>query len=444
MHIFVVYLRIHLTKSSVMLIEFSVGNYLSIKDKKTLSLEASSITEHKGNLFKVAKYNLLRSAVLYGANSSGKSNFLKAMSTMRRIVLRSGKLASTDTLDVIPFLLNTQTTKEPSFFEVLFLIDEKRFRYGFEVNDTQIKTEWLFQMDGTKEIPLFIREGQAIEIMACFSEAKGLEIKTRSNALFLAIIDQFNGPTAEQILRWFNNWATISGLMHDNYRGITLEMLETEESRLMLKDFYVNLDLGFQDLNLILTDLTTDKLVSKKFPEEVIKQIIAQFKGEAIKFGEIETIHKVFDNKGDVISTKRFDLDQQESAGTNKIIDISGAIFRTLKNGGVIVVDELDTKLHPLLTLAIIQLFNSTESNKKNAQLIFATHDTNLLSHGCFRRDQIYFTEKDKFEATDLYSLVEYKENGTKIRKDRSFEKDYIDGRYGAIPYLGDYLTMSR
>jgi hypothetical protein len=122
---------------------------------------------------------------------------------------------------------------------------------------------------------------------------------------------------------------------------------------------------------------------------------------------------------------------------------MSGVITFCLRLGKVVVIDELDAKLHPLLTMAIVKLFNSPETNPKNAQLIFATHDTNLLNYGCFRRDQIYFTEKDRFEATDLYSLAEYKEpDGKKVRKDRSFEKDYIEGRYGAIPFVGDFSKL--
>ena len=126
----------------------------------------------------------------------------------------------------------------------------------------------------------------------------------------------------------------------------------------------------------------------------------------------------------------------------NKLFNISGPIFDVLNEGGLLVVDELDASLHPLLTLAITKLYNSNEFNKNNAQLIFATHDTNLLNHGNYRRDQIYFVEKDQYGASDIYSLVEYKEDGKTIRKDRSFEKDYIDGRYGAIPFIGNLSNI--
>lgn len=141
------------------------------------------------------------------------------------------------------------------------------------------------------------------------------------------------------------------------------------------------------------------------------------------------------------MGTTEFDMIDQESVGTNKVYNLSGPLFETLRNGGILVVDELDSSLHPLLTLAITRLFNSKSSNPKGAQLIFATHDTNLLSYGKFRRDQIFFIEKDEYGSSDLYSLVEYREEDSSVppRNDRSFEKDYIQGRYGAIPFIGGF-----
>lgn len=420
-----------------MILEFNVGNYLSFKERRTLTLESSPITEFEENVANFCNHKILRSAVIYGANSSGKSNLIKAMSTMRRLVTHSSRLSSTDRLNIEPFLLNTKTETAASLFEVLFLLDDGRFRYGFEVNNSIIVSEWLFKLIKNKEVPFFIRDKDKIEVFDVFNEASNLEEKTRGNALFLSVVDQFNGPISKKIMKWFHNWSTISGLKHEDYRGITLSMLEKELSKNQLKNFYKSLDLGFQEINLIVGEIAPDRLAFKNIPNEILSKIITDLKGG--KVATIETLHKKFDNKGNFVDLRRFDLDLQESAGTNKIVDMSGAIFKTIAEGSILVIDELDAKLHPLLTLAIIKLFNSPDLNKNNAQLIFATYDTNLLSYGCFRRDQIYFTEKDKFEATDLYSLVEYKEeDGGKVRKDRSFEKDYINGRYGAIPFIGD------
>lgn len=420
-----------------MLLEFSVGNYLSFQEKKTLSLVASSISDYKEtNVFISQKHTILKGAVIYGANASGKSNFIRAMSTMKRIVMFSFNQSSTKSLDVTPFMLNTETENSPSYFEILFDILGVRYRYGFEVTDKEVESEWLYESKKKAEKLLFIRQGEGIEVSSSYKEGQNLEDKTRNNALFLSVVDQFNGVIAKRIMKWFNNFIAISGLTHENYELVTFKMLDNKSTAKQLGDFYDKLDLGFDGLS-IHKDKFDPKRISEDTPEAFVKLLIKDLEG-AYRF-KITTLHKKFDHKNRTISDVEFDMRSQESAGTNKVFNISGPIFEVLHEGGVLIIDELDSSLHPLMTLAITQLFNSEKENTKNAQLIFTTHDTNLFSYGKYRRDQIYFIEKDKYGASDLYSLVEYREeDGGKIRKDRSFENDYIQGRYGAIPYIGD------
>ena len=423
-----------------MLLEFSVGNYLSFKTKTTLSLAATSIKEHVDtNIFSTERLDLLKGAVSYGANASGKSNFIKAMSTMRRLVLQSFEQSSTYELDIVPFLLNTDTEQSASFFETVFIIDNIRYRYGFEVDDKQVHAEWLFEAPKNADKPLFIREEDGIEVMKGFPEGKDLEERTRENALFLAVADQFNGKIAKKIMQWFNNFITISGLSHEGYKGVTFGMLENKQTSTALLDFYKKLDLGFDDISISKKPFDGKEL-PKDMPESLVKQLVTDLEG-AFKI-DIKTIHKKYDAKGKAIGQVEFDMRSQESSGTNKLFNISGPVFDVLNDGGVLVVDELDASLHPLLTLAVTKLFNSKDFNRNNAQLIFATHDTNLLYYGNYRRDQIYFIEKDQYGVSDMYSLVEYKEQGKTIRKDRSFEKDYIEGRYGAIPFIGNLSNV--
>jgi AAA15 family ATPase/GTPase len=434
-------LRNNLTNTHIMLLEFSVGNYLSFKEKTTLSLVATPIKEHvETNIFSTERHNLLKGAVIYGANASGKSNFIKAMSTMRRLVLQSFDQSSANELDIIPFLLNTETEFAPSSFEAVFLIENTRYRYGFEVNNNIIVAEWLFEALKQAEKPLFIREKEGIEVMnKAFPEGKDLEERTRDNALFLAVVDQFNGKIAKKIMKWFNNFITISGLRHEGYKAVTFDMLENKDTHMTLMDFYGKLDLGFEDLT-ISKKLFDPKELPSDLPEVFMKQFVTDFEG-AFKI-DIKTIHKKYNSKDKEVGKIEFDMRSQESAGTNKLFNISGPVFDVLNDGGVLIVDELDASLHPLLTLAITKLFNSKDFNHNNAQLIFATHDTNLLYYGNYRRDQIYFVEKNKFGASEIYSLVEYKEAGKTVRKDRSFEKDYIEGRYGAIPFIGNLSNV--
>lgn len=419
-----------------MLLEFSIGNFLSFKTKTTLSLAATSIKEHiDTNIFSAERRDLLKGAVIYGANASGKSNFIRAMSTMRRLVIQSFEQSSADELGITPFLLNTETENAPSFFETVFIIDSIRYRYGFEADDKRIHAEWLFEAPKNTEKPMFLREYDGIEVMKNFPEGKDLEGRTRDNALFLAVTDQFNGKIAKKIMQWFNNFITISGLTHEGYKGVTFGMLEDKQTSTKLLNFYKKLDMGFDDISINKKPFDPKEL-PKEMPESFVKQVITDLEG-AFKI-DIKTIHKKYNNENKIVDHVEFDMRSQESSGTNKIFNISGPVFDVLNDGGVLVVDELDASLHPLLTLAVTRLFNSKQFNPNNAQLIFATHDTNLLYYGNYRRDQIYFVEKDQFGASDMYSLVEYKEEGKTIRKDRSFEKDYIEGRYGAIPFIGN------
>jgi len=417
-----------------MLLEFSVGNHLSFRDRKTLSLEATNIKDYgESNIINTTRRNLLTGAIIYGANSSGKSNLIKAMATMRSLVLTTFSRSSVSELDIMPFLLQQGRSTEPSFFEVVFIIDSTRYRYGFEVTNTVVISEWLFEATKEKEHPLFVRQGDGIEVMSSFKEGNDLEERTRDNVLFLSLVDQFNGPTATKILHWFKNFVVISGLATSRYRRVTQDLLENEQTKPLLKDFYKSSDLGFDDL-VISANKPEDELVDQQVAESVIRYHLQQ-----------KTVHKVYDKQNKYVGTTEFDMNDQESVGTNKVYNLSGPLFETLRNGGILVVDELDSSLHPLLTLAITRLFNSKTSNPKGAQLIFATHDTNLLTYGKFRRDQIFFVEKDEYGSSDLYSLVEYREEDSSVppRNDRSFEKDYIQGRYGAIPFIGGFQKFT-
>lgn len=422
-----------------MLFNFTIGNFRSFSERKTLSMEPASISDHPQNLIKKAQYSFLSSAVIYGANASGKSNLLRGVNTMKRIVVENFDKRSVSEIPYDPFLLNTRTSNEPTFYEVVFLVEKIKYRYGFEADINSIHSEWLFATEKKTEKPLFLRVPEGIEVMGNFPEGKDLEEKTRDNALFLSVVDQFNGHIASRIMKWFRNFNIISGLSHDNYRRVTFAMLDKPELNEILTNFFIDIDLGFDKIKLERKEFNPSELPTD-VPEDILKQLVSDLEGK--KLANLRTVHKVYDDNQNFIKEIDFDARRQESSGTNKIIDLSGPVFDTLKDGGVLVIDELDAKLHPLLTLSIVRLFQSQEINKNGAQLIFATHNTNILSICNLRRDQIYFVEKNKIGSSDLYSLVEYNKDG-KVRKDRSFEKDYINGRYGAIPYFGDFNKLS-
>jgi len=416
-----------------MLIGFSVGNYKSFKETVTLSMVASSITEEEkeldeNNVFEINhKLNLLKSAAIYGANASGKSNLIAAINFMKWFVLNSSKETQvSEAIYIEAFRLSTETEKEPSFFEIVFLLEGKTFRYGFEVNAREVVSEWLFQADDSEEQMLFERDFDNY-ILDNFPEGQGISDKTRSNALFLSVVAQFNGKVSGKILLWFSKTLQlISGLQDTQYRKETLESFENESHRHDIIEFIKKLDLGITDI----------QITNKPLPIVSQKTAMFGFPYSEIK-PAVKTVHRKYDAEGKQSAIELFDIDKYESEGTNKLFALAGLLLDTLRTGKILLIDELDARLHPLITRELICLFNSNETNPHNAQLIFTTHDTNLLSSKTFRKDQIWFTEKDNKGATDLYSLVEYK-----VGKDASFERDYIIGKYGAIPFIGNFKEL--
>lgn len=419
-----------------MLVQFTVGNFLSFNQKRMLNLEAKGISELKTNISTFRAQKILRSAVIYGANSSGKSNLIKALERMREVVLASVRLNDTDELDYSPYLLSTETENQPTFFEIIFWQDLTRYRYGFEYNLNQIVNEWLFTgKSETKEKPLFLRTTEGIGVDAKFKEGKGNESKTNNNRLFVSLVAQLGGDISKKVLEFFNGYNVLSGLEHNDYTGFTTRMLHKnlngcDESL----ELYQKLKLGFQDIKAIESDFNPLE-IPENIPDKLRVKLIKDLSGK--RTISLKTVHNKFDKKGKIVDLVLLDKLKNESEGTNKIIDLSGPIFDTLKLGKALIIDELDAKLHPLITMRIVELFNSPESNPNNAQLIFATHDTNLLGEELFRRDQIWFTEKDEQEQTDLYSLYDFNlPDGSKVRTDSNLEKNYIRGRYGAIPFI--------
>jgi AAA15 family ATPase/GTPase len=422
-----------------MLVNFTFQNFRSIRDEKTLSMEASSIKELKESVINNGSYKILPAAVMYGANSSGKSNVLQALQTMRGVLLDSVKLNPKDELNYQPFKLDNESAQKPTSFEIQFIQDKIKYRYGFDYDLSHICKEWLYEKkEGQREYNLFLRVENEFEVSKSrFTEGIGKEKSTPSNRLFVSLVAQLNGAKSLRILDWFQYCNFISGTDRHGYEGFTIQMFhEHLDGYQQALDFFHRTQLGFNDLQVTVAKIADDAFkYMTQIPEYVRIKMESELKGKSIF--ETKTTHNIYDKNGKVIAVESFSKEDMESEGTKKIIEISGPLFNTLKGGHILVVDELDAKLHPILTRSILQLFMNNETNPDGAQLIFATHDTNLLNLEYLRRDQIWFTEKDRTDSTDLYSLVEFKdENGTKIRNDRSFQKDYINGRYGAIPFL--------
>jgi len=343
---------------------------------------------------------------------------------------------------VEPFRLNTDSIKSPSEFEVIFLYENTQYRYGFEVDQQKVVAEWLYQKPKTKEIELFFRDEQDFDIHPKNFKKGAIAVKeglVRDNALLLSLAAQLNDEIAINVITWFKSLKTISGLKEEGYQGYTMSRTKEPKTKLRILELLKAADLGIQDIKLELLDI---EQLPTDLPKEIRERIIRQTKEDNSELvSDVLTTHKQYNSNKNHISDINFSMEADESSGTRKFFALTGPIIDVLENGYILVIDELDSKLHPNLVCKLVSLFNSKELNPKNAQLIFNTHDTNLLSSGLFRRDQIWFTEKDKFGAAKLYSLSDFKTES--VRKNEAFEENYIRGKYGSVPYLGFFESLT-
>lgn len=430
-----------------MLVQFSVKNFRTFKEKATLSLVASNYDKdirEADNINNDNKFNLrlLKGAVVYGANASGKSKFIEALMFMKRFVITSSKDSQKgDEIEVEPFKLSSETEYSPSEFEVTFTFKNVMYRYGFEADKNQIISEWLYYRSKTKEVELFYRDTKNFETHPRNFSKGNTVIKeglVRDNALLVSVAAQFNDATSISVIDWFKNLKTISGLNEAGYQGFTMGKTEDPVHKTKILDLLKAADLGIQDIKLQKLDI--DKL-PKDMPKELKERIIKEVDEEKTEFiSDVLTTHKKYDLSKKAIDNVNFSLDDNESSGTQKFFALTGPILDVIEHGYTLVVDELDSKLHPNLVCKIVSLFNSKELNRQNAQLIFNTHDTNLLSSGLFRRDQIWFTDKNKYGEAKLYSLADFKSE--EVRKTEPFEENYIRGKYGAVPFLGYFDNL--
>jgi AAA15 family ATPase/GTPase len=321
--------------------------------------EDKEVDEH--NVFAVdEELKLLKSAAVYGANASGKSNLAKAMGFMRWFMINSSKnTQSTEPIAVEPFRLSTETEKQPSYFEIIFLMEGTQYRYGFELDASQVLSEWLFYVPKVRETQLFSRHQEKIDMIKKY-QGQTLKSITRPNALFLSVCAQFNVKIASEILDWVENkFKIVSGLDDRGYRGYTARCLnqKNQYSEAILK-LIKKLDLGISDLDVEEVEITEEHL-PEHFPEELKNFIL----NNNSKMPSVNTFHKKYNAEGKLASTEIFDLEEQESEGTQKLFEIAGPLVDTLFDGKVLVIDEFDARLHPLINQPIVKLFNSVEDN---------------------------------------------------------------------------------
>lgn len=414
-----------------MLLEFRVRNYRSIRDEQALTLVASGDKElaatHLAPTGLKAAPNALRSIVVYGPNASGKSSLLRALDYLRAVVAESATIIQPgQTYNVQPFKLDAASAQQPTEFEITFLLSGVRHQYAFSMTPQRIVSESLLVYRSSKPTQLFSRhvegDGYNYEFSTYLTGPRKLwQESTRPNALFLSMAAQLNSEQLSPVFNWIVRNITFLPAGASVLPDFTTALLATEQGRASIREFLSAADISIADV----------QAVPRK---GMHAQWVMGASGLQASQEEREFMMPVFEHSTPKGSAK-FEL-HDESEGTQRLYGLIAPVLDCLRDGHVLVVDELDSSLHTLLVRRLITMFQTPELNSNGAQLIFSTHDTSLLDHTLFRRDQIWFTEKDADQATCLYPLTDFSP-----RKQEAWERGYLAGRYGAVPFFSNWPT---
>lgn len=427
-----------------MLKEFTFSNFASYLDTAKFTMETRKyIKDYKGlNTFDTNNAELLKAAFIFGANASGKTNIIKAISFMKSMVLFSfeneGILKNTN-----KFLFSTSSDSTPSKFEVVFIVpennDEVTYRYGFEINHEIVSREWLYKKI-KKEVCIFERGEQFKERIKIFgNEYKKAELVTeytRDNALFISTAYKFNISFVSVIRKWFENVEVIN--FHTT-PGETVNLLKNDESKYkpLILEYLKQADFGISDFSMGIKDidLSTKENFLSLLQNAGVTIALNDSKDGTISRGkmiDIKTKHKVYNEKKELEGERIIPFTQYQSEGTIKFFELIGPFINALLNKKVIFVDEIDSRLHSAIVRFLVGMFNSIDINYGNAQLVATTHDVLLLEEN-IRRDQIWFSQKNMYGESELYSLSDFKG----VRKKDLLLKKYLMGQFGAVPFIG-------
>lgn len=430
-----------------MLVEFRVTNFRSFKDIQTLSLVASSdksLPENTMQSEALGKLKLNRSAVVYGANASGKSNLVAALHFVQRFVLispvrrqlrdQAGSYSDAP-IPTTPFLLNRETRKAPSEFELIFIQNGVRYQYGFQVDPWQVHREWLIAYPFGQPQRWFertLQEDNSYEWEFRSKQFRGEKQRiaevTPADALYLSVGATFKLEQLAEVYKWFNN-------LRFTFPQDRLRVRSSITARRAYQDakFRERVLSLLTDADVGIVNFDVEEIPDERFAQ------LTLFPENDLPMPRRVRYEVTFAHQGAKDEEAAFLRFEEESRGTQQLFELAPRLIDVLDHGNVLVVDELDSSLHPVLTRRLVEMFHSPRVNPKGAQLIFNTHDVSLLDRTLFRRDQIWFVEKDRQGATHLYSLLDFSP-----RKEEALAKGYLQGRYGAIPFiegLGEWLN---
>lgn len=418
-----------------MLLEATIGNCLSYNDPQTFSLVASNADEHEhSNVAAVQaanKHRLLRTAVIYGPNASGKSNLLHGLLAMRNIIVQSAASQRGDALPVTPFKLDHQKRHAPTEFEVVFIAEKVRYQYGFTATKDKVHEEWLFAFPKGQAQTWFQRvwdEEQQDYHWNFGSNLQGEKAvwrrSTRNNALFLSTAVQLNSLQLQPVFDWFSNTLKFIGVDKIPSKYTAMKVHKGGKAEVLN---YLN-SVGINLADIAVTEVPVSETLPPDIPAKLRERIAQDLKNQAHLDVKVQRL----DDQNELVD---FSFETEESEGTQRFFSLVGPWIDVLEQGAVLFVDELNNSLHTNLVLFLLKLFNNPVTNPKNAQLVFTTHDTNQLNKNVLRRDQIWFCEKNSAQATELYALSDFK-----VRKGREdFELAYLSGRFGALPFIKEF-----
>ena len=410
-----------------MLLMFKVKNYTSFKNESILDMRSTAFVQHPTHIIPIDdKTGLLKTTAIYGANASGKSNLISAMFFFEQYILSQfidirdnedfESIKNHAKVRLEPFSL-IENADEASEFEIIFIRNGKQIQYGFECTAKSVMNEWLF----IDEKKVFERTGTELSFGTKYQKMLGPYKKLPAERLYIAVLEYFlESESKTAILGDFVSFfieeynvfteilfeSTVKGLAGSI--GISKKLVSNKAFRQKVEHYLQQIDVGIKRLD-IRSETVVNEHTGKKTKEKIVR-----------------TVHDVFDENGNVVGEKLFDL-HQESTGTLRFLAYIQNIIEMINSGGVFIVDEMSARLHPLLTKLIVDIFCSSQN--KRAQLIFTTHDISLLNNHQFRRDEVAFIEKNERGESSLYALSDLK-----VREDASFNKDYLQGKYGAIP----------
>lgn len=426
-----------------MLIEFHFRNYRSFRDDVVLSMEATGLSAFKNSLISYGNLKLLPAVAIYGKNGGGKSNVIRAFWLAVQFIKNAQRTQHEKaTVPVLPFMLDDTSRNESSEFEFIYSINNVKYWYGFSATKEKITNEALYHAPKGQKALVFMREDQSFSFTEDKAKRKLISETVAENQLFFSVACTMNDSACVNAMQWFREQIFFSR----DYADIPKQLLDYSNDTHMLKaisNYAKAADLGIEDMQFeIDSKEIDDKLEFPKDIPEGIRAALTQFmqvlsetsnnSESRLKLGQVKaTAYHQGVNKAGNKGLYPLDL-SEESDGTRKLMSIAPAIESTLEKGGVLLIDELERELHPMLVDYIIAKFQSKTSNSKGAQLIFTTHNTELLNMELLRKDQIYFADKDRTTgSSELYSISDFSTKTTE-----NIRKGYLLGKYGATPDL--------